>query len=306
MIWSRGEETVEDSFPELLECLPHLPRDICLDGEILAWGHEGLRSFSHLQKRLGRKMPGPSVLKKEPVRFLAYDLLRLDGQDLRTISTEKRREKLEGIFEGIPLYLPIGLSPVIELNTWEAFATMRMESRKRGVEGLMLKEKKSVYQSGRVKGAWYKWKVEPYLADMVVVSAQLGHGKRANLYSDYSLAVLNELGEWVTVAKAYSGLSNKEIEEVDRFVRKNITGKFGPVRGVKPELVFEIAFEGVQASGRHKSGVALRFPRIHRWRKDKKPEEVDDLETIRGYAGMSEIKEVDGKKIDASGNLMLF
>lgn len=170
----------------------------------------------------------------------------------------------------------------------------------------MLKEKKSVYQSGRVKGAWYKWKIEPYLADMVVVSAQLGHGKRANLYSDYSLAVVNESGEWVTVAKAYSGLSNKEIEEVDRFVRKNITGKFGPVRGVKPELVFEIAFEGVQASGRHKSGVALRFPRIHRWRKDKKPEEVDDLETIRGYAGMSEIKEVDGRKVDASGNLMLF
>ena len=306
MIWSRGEETVEESFPELLECLPHLPRDICLDGEILAWGHEGLRSFSHLQKRLGRKMPGPSVLKKEPVRFLAYDLLRLNGKDLRTIPTQERRAKLEGIFEGIPLHLPIGLSPVIELNTWEAFTTLRMESRKRGVEGFMLKEKKSVYQSGRVKGAWYKWKIEPYLADMVVVSAQLGHGKRANLYSDYSLAVVNESGEWVTVAKAYSGLSNKEIEEVDRFVRKNITGKFGPVRGVKPELVFEIAFEGVQASGRHKSGVALRFPRIHRWRKDKKPEEVDDLETIRGYAGMSEIKEVDGRKVDASGNLMLF
>lgn len=171
----------------------------------------------------------------------------------------------------------------------------------------MLKKKNSSYESGRVKGAWYKWKIDPFLADMVVVSAQLGHGKRANLYSDYSLAVWDESGELVTVAKAYSGLTNEEIEEVDKYVRKNITGKFGPVRGVRPGLVFEVAFEGVRSSNRHKSGVALRFPRIHRWRKEKKIEEADTLSIIQGYAGMQEnIEHGDGPKVDSSGNLMLF
>ena len=170
----------------------------------------------------------------------------------------------------------------------------------------MLKRKDSKYETGRVKGSWYKWKIDPYMADMVVVSAQLGHGKRANLYSDYTLAVWSESGELVTVAKAYSGLSNEEIEEVDRFVRKNITGKFGPVRGVRPELVLEIAFEGVRASGRHKSGVALRFPRIHRLRKDKKITDADSLETIRGYAGLNQIEDsTDGIKTDSDGNLLL-
>jgi DNA ligase-1 len=171
----------------------------------------------------------------------------------------------------------------------------------------MLKKKNSAYESGRIKGAWYKWKIDPFLADMVVVSAQLGHGKRANLYSDYSLAVWNDSGELVTVAKAYSGLTNEEIKKVDLYIRKNITGKFGPVRSVRPELVFEIAFEGVQGSGRHKSGVALRFPRIHRWRKDKKIEEADHLSTIRGFAGMNETENTgDEHAVDADGNLLLF
>ena len=171
----------------------------------------------------------------------------------------------------------------------------------------MLKKKDSSYESGRVKGSWYKWKIDPYLADMVVVSAQLGHGKRSNLYSDYSLAVWDEHGELVTVAKAYAGLSDREIEKVDRFVRKNITGKFGPVRSVKPSMVFEIAFEGARSSGRHKSGVALRFPRINRWRIDKKIEDADTLEIIRGFTGMSgETKMADGTKVDREGNLLLF
>ena len=307
MLWSRGEESIEESFPEILECIPHLPPGVCLDGEILAWGREGLRTFSRLQKRLGRKQPGPSVQKKEPVRFQAYDLLRIDGDDLRAQPMSERRKQLEKLIQSLPSYLPLGISPLVYEKDWASLENRRKESRDRGVEGFMLKRMDSKYESGRVKGSWYKWKVDPYVADMVVVSAQLGHGKRANLYSDYSLAVWNENGELVTVAKAYSGLSNEEIEKVDRFVRKNITGKFGPVRGVKPELVLEIAFEGAQASGRHKSGVALRFPRINRWRKDKKIEEADTLETIRGYAGMSDTAfTTEGVKTDSDGNLLLF
>ena len=307
MLWSRGEESIDESFPEVLECIPYLPPGLCMDGEILAWGREGLRSFSRLQKRLGRKNPGPSIQRKEPVRFQAYDLLRVDGKDLRSLPMGERRKKLEDLLNKMPGHLPLGISPLVHEKSWEDLGIRRKESRDRGVEGFMLKRKDSKYESGRVKGAWFKWKVDPFLADMVVVSAQLGHGKRANLYSDYSLAVWDESGRLVTVAKAYSGLSNEEIEEVDKFVRKNITGKFGPVRGVNPSLVFEIAFEGAQSSGRHKSGVALRFPRIHRWRKDKKIEEADTLEMIRGYAGMNEnITMEGGHKTDADGNLLLF
>ena len=307
MIWSRGEESIGDSFPEVLECIPHLPSGLCLDGEILAWGREGLRSFSRLQKRLGRKNPSSAIQKKEPIRFQAYDLLRMNGKDLRGLPMEQRRKKLEVLMGEIPSHLPVGISPLVEDKNWDLLTLRREESRHRGVEGFMLKNKNSSYESGRVKGSWYKWKVDPFLADMVVVSAQLGHGKRANLYTDYSLAVWNDADELVTVAKAYSGLTNEEIEEVDKYVRKNIIGKFGPVRGVRPGIVFEIAFEGVQMSGRHKSGVALRFPRIHRWRRDKKIEDADSLSLIRGYARMNEVIDQErGPKIDSSGNLMLF
>jgi DNA ligase-1 len=307
MIWSRGDESVGHSFPEVMNAGKWLPGDLCIDGEILAWGQDGLRSFSRLQARLGRKEPGPTILKRDPVRFQAYDLLRLDGIDMRKISLDERREKLEAILSSLPPDFPIGLSPLIEKKSWANLTKLREESRDRGVEGFMLKKKNSIYESGRVKGSWYKWKVDPYLADMVVVSAQLGHGKRSNLYSDYSLAVWDEHGELVTVAKAYSGLSDNEIEKVDQFVRKNITGKFGPVRSVKPILVFEIAFEGARSSGRHKSGVALRFPRINRWRTDKKIEDADTLEIIRGFTGITgETKMVDGTKVDQEGNLLLF
>ena len=307
MIWSRGDESVGHSFPEVMNAGKWLPGDLCIDGEILAWGQDGLRSFSRLQARLGRKEPGPTILKRDPVRFQAYDLLRLDGIDMRKISLDERREKLEAILSSLPPDFPIGLSPLIEKKSWANLTKLRKESRDRGVEGFMLKRKNSIYESGRVKGSWYKWKVDPYLADMVVVSAQLGHGKRSNLYSDYSLAVWDEHGELVTVAKAYSGLSDNEIEKVDQFVRKNITGKFGPVRSVKPILVFEIAFEGARSSGRHKSGVALRFPRINRWRTDKKIEDADTLEIIRGFTGITgETKMADGTKVDQEGNLLLF
>ena len=307
MLWSRGDESVGNSFPEITNASKWLPTDLCLDGEILAWGAEGLRSFSNLQSRLGRKEPGPGILKKEPVRFQAYDLLRMDGVDLRTVSLAERREKLEKLCSSLPQEFPIGISPLVEEGDWGSLALLREESRDRGVEGFMLKKKSSSYQVGRAKGSWYKWKVDPYLADMVVVSAQLGHGKRSNLYSDYTLAVWDGNGELVTVAKAYSGLTDDEIKKVDRYVRKNITGKFGPVRSVRPGIVFEIAFEGARSSGRHKSGVALRFPRIKRWREDKKIEDADSLQVIRGFARMSEeIKKEDGTKVDQQGNLLLF
>ena len=306
MIWTRGDESARESFPELLDLCPYLPSGTTLDGEILAWGAEGLRSFSRLQKRLGRKAPSPSILKKEPIRFMAYDLLRLGGEDLRALPFVERRKKLEELIRALPDGFPVELSARVEGKSWEELARMREESRDRGVEGLMLKRVDSVYSSGRVKGDWYKWKVDPFVADMVVVGAQMGHGKRSNLYSDYTLAVLDTHGELVTVAKAYSGLSDEELKEVDRFVRKNITGKFGPVRSVKPEIVFEVAFEGARASGRHKSGVALRFPRIQSWRKDKTPAEVDTLSNLLGYARMGDAKKGDGPRMDDAGNLLLF
>ena len=306
MLWTRGDESTGESFPELLEMIPHLRKGLVLDGEILAWGTDGLRSFNRLQKRLGRKQPGPSLLKKEPVQFMAYDLLKLEEKDLRELPFEQRRKSLENLMNSLPVGFPLRISPRVAAESWEDLAEARLGSRDRGVEGLMLKRMDSVYSSGRVKGDWYKWKVDPFVADMVVVGAQLGHGKRANLYSDYTLAVLDEKGELVTVAKAYSGITDEELKEIDRYVRKNITGKFGPVRSVRPGIVFEVAFEGARASGRHKSGVALRFPRIQRWRKDKESTEVDTLENLIGYARMGEPKQGDGPRMDDAGNLLLF
>ncbi len=306
MLWTRGDESVGESFPELMSMISHLPPGLSIDGEILAWGPGGLRSFNRLQKRLGRKQPGPSLLKKEPVQFMAYDLLRKDSKDLREEPFIRRRRMLEDMVSVLPEGFPIRLSPEVQGETWQSLAKSRRESRERGVEGLMLKRKDSIYSTGRVKGDWYKWKVDPFVADMVVVGAQLGHGKRANLYSDYTLAVLDERGEFVTVAKAYSGITDDEMREIDRYVRKNITGKFGPLRGVRPGIVFEVAFEGARASGRHKSGVALRFPRIQRWRKDKGPKEVDSLENLLGYARMGEPRKEDGPRTDDAGNLLLF
>ncbi len=307
MLWSRGDESVGHSFPEIMDAGKWLPGDLCLDGEILAWGKEGLRSFSRLQARLGRKEPGPTILKREPVRFQAYDLLRMEGKDLRKLALSDRRKKLDEVLSSLPDHFPIGLSSLVNEKSWATLSRLRQESRARGVEGFMLKKKNSTYEAGRMKGSWYKWKIDPYLADMVVVSAQLGHGKRSNLYSDYTLAVWGEKKQLVTVAKAYSGLTDAEIEKVDRYIRKNITGKFGPVRSVKPKLVFEIAFEGARSSGRHKSGVALRFPRINRWRTDKKIEDADTLSTIRGFTGMDEKERmVDGIHVDRQGNLLLF
>ena len=306
MLWSRGDEAVGNSFPEIIEASKIFLQDVCLDGEILPWDARGVLPFSALQQRLGRKSPGSSILEKIPARFLAYDVLAIDSRDLRNEPLSHRRDVLEKLVSGLPSNFPIGLSSMVEEDNWDSLTRLREESRQRRVEGLMLKRTSSRYETGRTKGVWIKWKIDPFLADMVLVSAQMGHGNRANLYSDYSLAVWHG-GELCTVAKAYSGLSVKEIEEIDDFIRKNISGKFGPVRGVKPELVFEIAFEGASLSKRHKSGVALRFPRIRRWRRDKKPNDASTLDEIRGFVGMKKTDdENESSSVDKEGNLLLF
>jgi DNA ligase-1 len=192
---------------------------------------------------------------------------------------KERRTQLETIVRSVDHPL-LKLSPVIPYDDWEQLAVIRQLSREVGSEGIMLKRKSAVYQVGRKRGDWWKWKIDPLVIDAVMVYAQKGHGRRSNLYTDYTFAV-RAGDQLVTFTKAYSGLTDKELAEVDAFVRKNSLEKFGPVRTVRPELVFEIAFEGIAASARHKSGVALRFPRINRWRKDKTPAEIDTLEDLK-------------------------
>ncbi len=226
-----------------------------------------------------------------PVKFQAYDLLRLEGVDLRESIMQERRSQLENLIQNLPAHYPIGISETLEAKEWEDYQNLRAQSLEKQVEGLMLKKKDSPYISGRHKGHWFKWKIEPMEADMVLVGAQMGHGKRANLFSDYSLAVWDK-EELVVVAKAYSGLTDQEIKEVDQFIRKNITGRFGPIRSVEAQHVFQVAFEGIQYSNRRKVGVALRFPRIIRWRKDKPIEEAAQLDDLVSMAGLS-LKEND-------------
>ena len=286
LLWSRTGESMNESFPEILEAAKLLPAGTCLDGEILAWNRNGHMTFSDLQRRLGRKNPGSQIQAAIPVKFQAYDLLRLGGQDLRDLTMKERRTKLEGLISELPAHYPIGISETLAAESWEDYENLRAQSVEKKVEGLMLKRQDSPYISGRHKGHWFKWKIDPMEADMVLVGAQLGHGKRANLFSDYSLAVWDK-GELVVVAKAYSGLTDQEIKEVDQFIRKNITGRFGPIRSVEAQHVFQVAFEGIQYSNRRKVGVALRFPRILRWRKDKPIEEAAQLEDLVSMAGLS-------------------
>lgn len=288
-VWSRGEELITDKFPEYQLILASLPDGIVLDGEILSFRKAEDRSaiisggevlpFSVLQTRIGRKNVTKKQLQEAPVGFFTYDLLELCGQDIRERSLEERRAELEKIVSmvGSPI---LQISPNIDFNTWEVLAGIRERSRDINAEGVMLKRKSSPYQVGRKVGDWWKWKIDPLTIDAVMVYAQKGHGRRSNLYTDYTFAVKNG-EELVTFTKAYSGLTDEEFREVDTFVKRNSTEKFGPVRTVKPQLVFEIAFEGIAASNRHKSGVALRFPRIHRWRKDKTVEEINTLEDLK-------------------------
>lgn len=279
-IWSRGEELVTDQFPELHFLRDELPDGTVIDGEILSVKDGEVQAFSILQQRLNRKIINKSQLKDAPIGFYIYDLLEYKGEDIRTEPLSERRRLLEQIVSGISNNDVAVLSPVITFNDWEELAEVRKGSRENNSEGIMLKKLSSFYHSGRKRGDWWKWKINPYTVDTVMIYAQKGSGRRANHFTDYTFAVRD--GEsLVTVAKAYSGLTDKEIKEVDSFVKKNAIEKFGPVRTVKPELVFEIAFEGIAESKRHKAGLALRFPRIARWRKDKVAAEINTLDDLR-------------------------
>jgi DNA ligase-1 len=299
-IWTRGEELVTDRYPELVELGARLPDGTVIDGEILPWRDDGVLPFAQLQRRIGRKTIGKKLLSDVPVILMAYDLLEWQARDIRTLPLAERRERLEALvaemenaelrmekisesdlnsqFSILNSYLQ--LSPTVAADNWDDLAAARERSREINAEGLMLKRRSSIYRVGRVRGDWWKWKINPFTVDAVLIYAQRGTGKRASLYTDYTFGVWDG-DQLVPFAKAYSGLTDAEIREVDAFIRRNTVEKFGPVRTVKPELVFELAFEAIQRSSRHKSGIAVRFPRILRWRTDKRMEEADSLETIR-------------------------
>lgn len=279
LVWSRGEEGIADAFPELRQIGEALPDGTVLDGEIVAWESDRPLPFSALQRRLNRKRVEAMLFQDVPVVYVAYDLLERDGKDLRERSTIDRRAMLEAMVDAIDED-DLLLSPLIDAASWDELGEQREQSRQRGVEGMMLKRKTSPYGVGRKRGDWWKWKVDPFTVDAVMIYAQLGTGKRASLYTDYTFAVWHD-GELTPIAKAYSGLNDDEIDEVDRFVRRNTLDRRGPVRVVRPELVFELAFEGINASTRHRSGIALRFPRMAHWRKDKPAQEADTLENLQ-------------------------
>ena len=283
VLWSRGEDLLTDRFPEIAAVGAALPNGVVLDGEILAWRDERPLPFAALQTRIGRKKLSATVLATAPAVFMAYDLLELEGIDLRASTLIERRARLEVCVASLTAGLAIRLSPLVELSSWEELIELRQTARDRGVEGIMLKRRSSPYGVGRPKGDWWKWKVDPLTIDAVLIYAQPGHGRRASLYTDYTFGVWHE-GELVPVAKAYSGLTDAEIRQVDTFIRRNTLERHGPVRIVRPELVFELHFEAVQPSSRHRSGVAVRFPRINLWRHDKKPEDADTLETLQSLA----------------------
>jgi DNA ligase-1 len=275
-LWSRGEDLLNGRFPEIEILAEQLPDGCVLDGEILAWKDGLVSPFALLQTRIGRKAPGKKTLADAPVIFMPYDLLELRGEDMRARPLSERRAQLETLCATTSL-VP---SPRIEGLDWDALKLMQQQARERGVEGLMLKRLDSIYGSGRKTGLWWKWKIDPLTVDCVLVYAQAGHGRRSNLYTDYTLAVWDG-DALVPVAKAYSGLTDAELVTMDRWIRAHTIDKFGPVRSVEALQVFEIAFEGIQLSPRHKSGVALRFPRIARWRKDKPASEADTLANLK-------------------------
>jgi DNA ligase-1 len=277
-LWSRGEELITQRFPEITAAATHLPDGTVLDGEILAFRDERPLPFSALQQRIGRHKQVAQMVRAVPVVFMAYDILEHGGRDIRDTPLHVRRERLVELLTGKEGVLRT--SPLVATSSWQELAAQRHESRGRGVEGLMLKRALSGYGVGRRRGEWWKWKIEPYTIDAVLIYAQPGSGKRASLLTDYTFGVWHE-GELVPVAKAYSGLSNEEIGEMDRWIRRHTVERFGPVRHVEPVHVFELGFEGIARSPRHRSGIAVRFPRMLRWRKDKPAEEADTLENVR-------------------------
>jgi DNA ligase-1 len=288
-LWSRGEDLITDRFPEIAALGEALADGTVIDGEILAWepGADAPLPFARLQPRITRKTLSKKVLADSPATFLAYDLLEADGRDLRLTPLTERRTQLDALANELAVDL-LRVSPLVNAGDWTALATLREESRGRGVEGLMLKGRDSMYGVGRTKasGTWWKWKVEPYAIDAVLLYAQRGHGRRASLYTDFTFAVWDEadgVRTLVPFSKAYSGLTDEEMRKVDAIVRKTTIEKFGPVRSVTPTLVFEIGFEGIQASPRHKSGIAVRFPRMLRWRTDKQIDDADTLTMLKGF-----------------------
>ncbi len=285
-IWSRGEELVTQQFPEIYEVLKKTKADFVIDGEILALKENDVLLFNDLQKRLNRKNVSNKLMEEVPVGFFVYDILEWEEKDIRTKSMRERRKLLEKLFKDENLSGNLKLSQIIDFNHWHQLDDLRNGARELNSEGLMLKQKNSEYHVGRKKGDWWKWKVDPLTIDAVMIYAQKGSGRRSSKYTDYTFAVKKDDG-LVTIAKAYSGLTDKEISEISRFVRQNEIEKFGPVRTVKPELVFEIAFEGIALSNRHKSGVALRFPRIVRWRRDKPVSEIDTIESVKSLIKIS-------------------
>lgn len=279
-VWSRGEELVTDKYPELAALREALPNGTVLDGELLAWKDGAALPFAELQKRIGRKSVGKKLLADVPVVFMAYDLMERCGVDIRQSPLSERRELLERMVAGAQ-HPTLTLSPTLPFGTWEEIVAHREHARTASIEGLMLKRLSSTYEVGRRRGDWWKWKVDPLSIDAVLTFSMQGHGRRADLYTDHTFGLWHD-GQLVTFAKAYSGLTDAEMLEVDAFVKKNTLERFGPVRQVKAELVFEIVFEGISASTRHKSGVAVRFPRIARWRKDKRPQDANTLDDLKG------------------------
>jgi DNA ligase-1 len=304
---------ITERFPEIAAVCSALPDGTVLDGEILAWSDGKPMPFLSLQKRIGRKVLGKKILSDVPVVVVVFDLLELDGQDWRERPTEERRVALERVVSAVnevSLQLPLDISlpdgalradprlairsvsgegsndsrlllaQPLKARNWDDLHRQRGAARELNVEGVMIKRVDAPYMVGRKKGYWWKWKIDPLTVDAVLIYAQRGSGKRASLYTDYTFGVWDE-GKLVPFAKAYSGLTDEEIRRVDSWVRRNSTEKFGPVRVVKPELVMELAFEQIQLSNRHKAGIAVRFPRITRWRHDKKADEADTLEGVK-------------------------
>ncbi|MBU6452218.1 MAG: ATP-dependent DNA ligase [Cyanobacteria bacterium REEB67] len=294
-IWSRGEELVTERFPEVALAAARLPDGTVLDGEILAFKEGDVMPFAMLQQRIGRKAVGKKILADVPVAFMAFDLIEWGGQDIRLSPLSGRRLLLLQLLTPgacdqasscrAALSPTLRVSPQLESKDWQGLESLQEMSRALKVEGLMIKRSDSPYGVGRKRGDWWKWKIDPLSIDAVLINAQRGHGRRASLYTDYTFGVWHE-GKLVPIAKAYSGLTDEEINTVDAYIRKNTLEKFGPVRTVKPGLVFEIAFEGIQLSPRHKSGIAVRFPRIARIREDKPIEEADSLEELRSLLAL--------------------
>lgn len=285
-LWSRGEDLISERFPELVSI--RLPQGTVIDGEVLVWpAADAPAPFAALQKRIGRKLLSAKLLAELPAVLVAYDLLELDGVDVRQLPQHERRALLEQLVAQAA-QPQLRLSPLVQAEDWAQLAAIRAESRARGVEGMMIKSRTAQYGVGRTKdvGTWWKWKIDPFSVDAVLVYAQAGHGRRASLYTDYTFAVWDRDADGslrlVPFAKAYSGLTDAEIAQVDHAIRRTTIERFGPVRSVKPTMVFEIGFEGIARSPRHKSGIAVRFPRILRRRDDKAVEDADTLDTLRG------------------------